>query len=394
MSDTPIVATPDTPLETPTDAPVVELPEGFGQALVDRFGSTSKLGGLTDYEGGVGVDAVAQLASTPAPEPEPPEVPVDEPDAPVDESAGETPASVETAPAVEAQETLPPESATTAAPGGWDHHYIADDNTPATQHFSDDDVRAGLALKAWSDNLPQDLRWQLGAIASGQAVPIPRADYDRFVAWSQQQSTQSRYADLESLDADPKVIDLLRQQRDQIAQLSQTQQPTPASNVDPNLTAWAMQMDNAAVAWGQARQLYTDETRALWQRTINSGIVRHLATSRAQYSPTGAFLAPADPNTITYEALDFQLTRDPALHAAVLERHANTSTSSSAATPPANVPREADLAIQAKKARAASMAAAPSAVVNQVAPGVPPVGPDLVAAMAAELAPVMNGDHR
>lgn len=392
--------TPESTLDTPS-APTVELPEGFGQALQDRFGGTSKIGvGITDYEGGVGVDAVAQLAQqgdagapppTPADEP-PAEEPVVAPDdtssvpAPDDDSI---PAPAVEPEAASPSETLPPVS------GGWDHHYIDETGAEAIQHFDDAQVRRGLELVAWADSVPQELRAALGAVESGQAIPIPRARYDAYVAWEHAQQTQTRDTDLESLDADPRVIEMLRQQRDQIAQLTQAQQSTPApSNVDPNLTAWAMHMDNAAVEWGKARNLSDDETRTLWQAAINAGTVRILATQNARYSPTGAFVGPADPRSTAYQALDFQLSRDPNLHAAVIQRTtpaAPTTNPATAGGSTPHTPAHDDSAIMAKKARAGSLAAAPSASANTAAPRIPPHGPDLVAAIAADLTPVMNG---
>lgn len=399
MSDTP---TTDTPLET-TAAQPTELPEGWGQALLDRFGTSDAEPGLTEYEGGVGIDAGRQLGASPPTPAEPVEPAIldaesatpDAEPAPTEPPAPAEPAAPP-APADAAADASTPQEPS-AAPGGWDHHYL-DETTQAAavQHFTDDEVRDGLMLRGWRDSLSPEMRQALFVVESGQAVPVPRADYERFVAWSNAQSTQQRDADLSQYDDDAAAV--IRQQRDQIAQLQAQQPAAPQvdqSLVNANLSSWAMQTDQAAAAWAQARHLSVDEARPLWRQVVDSGMLSSLAASRSQYSPTGQFLAPADPRAVAYELLDFQLSRDQALLATVHQRHAAANpapapASAPAAAPPATAPPANAASIEAKKARAASVSAAPSAAVTP-APRAPLVGQDAVAAMAAELAPVMNG---
>lgn len=405
---------PESTVETPS-APTVELPEGFGKALQDRFGSTSNIG-LADFEGGVGIDAAAQLAATgievPAPvTPEPPAdgsaLPLSDPSAsPASTAEPTSPVAPDVQPATGDQPAAPvepsaetqPPTEPSAAPGGWDHQYVDETGATQTQHFDDSQIRRGLELTAWADSLPPEMRSMLGAVESGQAVAIPRADYDSYVAWRHAQDTQSRDADLDQFE--PDAARVIREQREQIAALQSIAQAPQSNYVDPNLSAWAMRMDNAAVEWGKSRGLTPEETGQLWQATVNSGIIRHLAVSQARYSPTGTLLAPADPAQVAYQALDFNLTQNPTLHQAAIERYQSQAQSAQSSAAPATQPATnhasaptpaPDPGIQAKKALASSVTSAPSAVVNPSAPRIPPPGPELVAAMAADLTPVMNG---
>lgn len=394
-----------------TDAPPELTPppvKDWGAAILERFGEEGDQSGISDGDGGgAWVDALAQIkredkAAVTEPEPE---------------KAATEPAAGSREAGDEAQEPSPAADITTPEPapepvseGGWDYSYVdPSTNQPASMHFTDDQVHRGLLLANWADSLPDDLRQAFGEIESGQSVPIRRADYDIYLAWQHAQTIKSRDSDLDNLDADPEVLKLLKSQRDQIEQLSQQQpqyQPATGVNTVANLTAQAQQMDAAKEEYARARHLDANEIARLWSDTVNSGIISYIARDRAQVNPvTGQLIAPANPAQVVYEALDYHLTRNPPLHAAVVDRHTRASNPSPAPaentqpTSPASQPTQpaaeySDDAIRAKKAQAASLASAPSASAN---PAPRPIhnltGSDLVDAMAADIARMQNGDN-
>src|SRR5690606_41779848 len=107
---------------------------------------------------------------------------------------------------------------------------------PAQAVIPDAYVERALSLMAWAQNLPQRPRDAVGMIESGQAVVIPRADYDQFVAWKNQQDKSQRDADLSNLDVDPDVAKLISELRDKVATLEAQQQQ---GGVDPQYQAQA-----------------------------------------------------------------------------------------------------------------------------------------------------------
>lgn len=303
--------------------------------------------------------------------------------------SAQEPPSTETAP-----ETPPAtDPATTDASG-----YVWNDgDTPHT--FSDEQVQRGLVLNAWAEGLPEQTRASFAAIEAGQAVAIARAEFDQFQAWRETQTRSTRDADLErlGLDADDPVVQLIGGLRDEIAALKGTGAPTSTSTstsplaasaqdfqgtVNSNLDATAQRLDAGARAYATSRGLSEPELDALFNAAVAAQVIPALAENLAIKNPaTGMVIQPADPALVIEQALDFALIRNPALHTAVVQRQA---------TAPAQPPAPVDAAITAKKARAASVASAPSAAVTppRSTQGLTPQ--EQVNAMAAELAAAMG----
>jgi parvulin-like peptidyl-prolyl isomerase len=213
-----------------------------------------------------------------------------------------------------------------------------------------------LALGAWSQNLAPDVREAFAAIEQGQAVAISRQDYERFAAWSQTQAAE-QYDDL-----DPQVAQRLAALEQENARLRS--QPIVNQHVARTDQAIAT-FDDTAAQYAAQRGLTPDEMSQVFSDAINAGVITSIAESLRTYSPTGDILRDADYAEVARRAFDFALIQDPDLHTRVLHRAADRNP---IATGEPTAPAVDPTAI--KKARAGSLASAPSAAVSH-----PPVDP-------------------
>lgn len=371
-----------------------DVPEDYGAELIAQFEHrTSTLAasgedGMTPpggWPGGTGVDALAQLEAN--------ATPVPREDAPAEPPAAETAPETATASESDASAVPPPAGASApndapadgaggqepagglgdgTSPSGYVWEYA--DNTGAAQQavFPDEVVQRALSLDAWAQQLPDATRAAFGAIEQGQAVAIPRADYDRFVAWQNQQQTADRDADLAEIAVDnPALYATIKAQRDKLDALGSQQggqgglggvapQPAPLTpQADANLNATATAFDTTIRSYAQEKQLSQPEIEALAAHVVQEQILPFLMERNTlRNQATGAVLRDPDPSQVMRQALDFALTRNPALHTAVLSRAATPATTSGAPTSPAVTDP-----VTAKKARAASVATAASTAV-------------------------------
>ncbi len=297
-----------------------------------------------------------------------------------------------TTPEDEATETT--EAAAETAPAGgytWSVPDPAAEGGQRTVAFTDEEVQRSLSLAAWADGLTDDLRAQIGGIETGQAVAIPRAEYDAFQAWQAQRSASQRDADLADLDLDPDAAKLVTELRNEVAQLREqvpATAPIPGqATVDANLDAVAQGFDTAAAAYAAERGLSIDEVQMLLDDAVRANVIPGLFEAAAVVNPaTGAILRPPDIGTVARQALDFGLVRNPALH----ERALNHVSGDSSTTPPA--PATSDRVV-AKKARAGSLAAAPSAAVTTPSRPAQMSQQDITAAMAKEIEAALAGSN-
>jgi len=242
---------------------------------------------------------------------------------------------------------------------------------PAQAVIPDAYVERALSLMAWAENLPQQTRDAIGMIESGQAVVIPRADYDQFVAWRNQQDKSQRDADLSNLDVDPDVAKLISELRDKVATLEAQQQqggvdPQYQAQANAELSALNREIAAAQHEYAQTRGLTAEEAEALMATAVQAEVIPIFMQQYAVRNPvTGALLQYPDMRKVTEAALDFALTQHPNLHEKVIAARQNKATPTAGATPsqPEPAQSEEDRKVAAKKARAASLATAPSGAV-------------------------------
>lgn len=258
-----------------------------------------------------------------------------------------------------------------------------------------------LTLQGWAQSLTDEQRHQMHAVETGQAVAIPRADYERYVAFVEQQSRQPAvdpYAQLVDEGVDPATIERLRQ--DQAARDAELErlratvnQPSPAmqAQADQSVQQRVAAYQEGVKAWATERGI-TDNTiiERLNQTAIDAGVIPSFVERGRVTSPTGQILADADMGEVARQAMAFALTLDPDLHSRVLAGSTPTTGS--------------DDKVAAKRSRAASLSAAPSTAVPQPTaggaatpaspiPGLAPnmISPDRLSAMAAAMDQAVNG---
>lgn len=270
------------------------------------------------------------------------------------------------------QSTQTSETSATGDTSGYVYRYT-DPATgqPAQAVIPDAYVERALSLMAWAENLPQQTRDAIGMIESGQAVVIPRADYDQFVAWRNQQDKSQRDADLSNLDVDPDVAKLISELRDKVATLETQQQqggvdPQYQAQANAELSALNREIAAAQQEYAQTRGLTAEDAEALMATAVQAEVIPLFMQQYAVRNPvTGALLQYPDMRKVTEAALDFALTQHPNLHEKVIAARQNKATPTAGATPsqPEPAQSEEDRKVAAKKARAASLATAPSGAV-------------------------------
>lgn len=358
--------------------------------------------GLKEWPGGTSVDAGVKPPEEAAAEEPAPEV--------EGEGEGETPAP---APAPAAGEPSTEEPSTEEAPASTvSTGYTWNDGTQEVT-FDDAQVQNGLVLAAWAQNLPEPTRQAFAAIEAGQAAAVSAQEYEAFTAWRETRQREEAVNAPDLVDLDPEVASVIAELRGEVAALrGQTEQSTAPSTVDANLNATLARMDAAGTEYRSTHHLTDDEYNALYDTVVASETVPVISQQMAQFNPaTGALVRPADPGEVFKRALDIALTQSPELLQQVQSRiasppGASTSPESAGITDPGEAPVpsvasttpstpsttsvQADTRLAAKKARASSVASAPSAAVAPPPRHVPLSSPETVSAMAKELAAVLG----
>jgi hypothetical protein len=244
---------------------------------------------------------------------------------------------------------------------------------PGTDQFYDVDVDTAqrlLALAAWAEGLQPQTREAFAAIENGAAVPVSRADYERFLAWSQMDGRDDFDA---SGDDDPtaREVAALRAEVERMRKQPLVDQYNQTANHATDVFV------QSASEYAEARGLSEAEMGEVFQFAINSGVISSMADSMRHYSPSGQLVRDADYAEVARRAFDFALVSNPQLR----DRAMSGSFSGASAPDPTAI----------KKARAGSLASAPSAAVSTPSIDVRQMSEfDRRAAMAEELRSAMG----
>lgn len=305
------------------------------------------------------------------------------------DAAGEQPTD---APVVDEQPASGDATAAPATPSAEHLSVPLPDGT--TYDLTPEDAQGYIALGAWAQNLPPETRQAFAAIEGGQAVAITRADYEQFEAWRSTRAhspgtqaaapTQDTWAHLEDAGVDPVIIAQLRAQEQTITRL---QQPAPADHTAANarLQQDMHSYETGEANWASTRGI-TDETtlKSLRDVAIRHKVIPKFIEDGRLYSPTGVLLRDADLEVVAAQAMNYALATNAELHSEVLTRQTQSAAPTS--------PSVSDQRVAAKKARAGSLAAAPSTAVPS------PSGPTtnnvqaMTEAMAGFISQRMSGD--
>lgn len=246
---------------------------------------------------------------------------------------------------------------------------------PGTDQTYDVDVDTAqklLGLAAWAEGLQPQTREAFAAIETGAAVPVSRADYERFLAWSQMQQREDvdNFGDDE--DATAREVAALRAEVARMRQQPLVDQYNETANQATNIFV------QTAESYAESRGLSEAEMGEVFQYAINAGVIGSIANSMRQYSPTGQLVRDADYSEVARRAFDFAIVNHPQFR----DRALAGSTSGASAPDPTAI----------KKARAGSLASAPSAAVTTPSIDVRQMSDfDRRSAMAEELRAAMSG---
>lgn len=223
--------------------------------------------------------------------------------------------------------------------------------------YTSAEIQSMQKLRDWGNSLTPELRSTIAALESGQAGAIPADEWHRYQAWKTTQGKQQQQQ--------PDILDGLDD--DQIAYVRQLeQQVTQARQPDPTLVAqhqqqlkagtdqWVLSYVNAAKSWGDERGLTEQQVSELSDYAVSQGVFKSFAEAEREYHPVnGTVMRDADPASVTVKALNFALASDPGLYTQIAERQLTQASRAQATL-------QADTAVSQKKARSASLAAAPS----------------------------------
>jgi hypothetical protein len=235
-----------------------------------------------------------------------------------------------------------------------------------------------LSLAAWAENLPDPTRQAFAAIEAGVAVPVERAQYERFLAWQQTHGSEDQYGQYGQDDETDPTSSEIAALRAEVAQMRR----------QPLVEQYNRQAEQATDVFVSAASSYADqhglseaEMAEVFEYAIKANVIPNIAESMRTYSPTGQLVRDADYNVVASRAFDFALVSHPRFR-----ERAFTGGDRTHSGPPQPDPTAI------KKARAGSLASAPSAAVTT-----PPIDvrqmseSDRRSAMAEELRAAMSG---
>lgn len=232
----------------------------------------------------------------------------------------------------------------------------------STATFQEDQIRQMAEVTAWAQALDDETRQAMSAIESRRAKAVELQEWEQYEAWKAtrpqaQAQTADVWADVIQ-DLDPEHRDaFLQLQRDAEAGRRAQSQPSPelvareAIALESKAQRREMEFMSATNAWADERGLTGEEATSLLNVAIQAGAVGQFIERNRRLSPTGQELS-VDVTAAARQSLDFALMQNPELHTRVL-------------SPQSSVTTPSNDAVSAKKARAASVASAPSASVSQ-----------------------------
>lgn len=332
-----------------------------------------------------------------------------------------------------------------APPTGYVHNTVDPyTGNPVSRRVDDATVQQALDVLDWANNLPSGASDTFDAILNGQAAAVPRADLDQFYAWQASKSVPEIPQDpnFDPNDPQAKALQDLRQElvnlKAQVGQAPSPQELAPQqhpqqypqqSGFDPQqqaqIQAFTDRFYAAAENYAQHRLLTPEEKSELLDAAIRSEIVPYFARQESRINPaTGRAATQADAAVVANKAMDHVLYQNPQLHQAVLQRlqaqqqpqgqppgqqfqqpgqapipgqaptpqpqqpptvpGTNPVPNANGAIPQPGTPTASVTNIEAKRARAGSLATAPSAAVPHVPQSVTDMNQQqLVESMAA-----------
>lgn len=242
--------------------------------------------------------------------------------------------------------------------------------------LSQDQLRRLVGLDRWATSIPESTARQFAAIEQQVAVAVPTDEYAAFQAWRAGQAGQSSGAGQSQRDAewvqdlDPQAAEAfarlqaetvaLQQQNAALAQqAAAAHQPSVAAEMEQRIAVFDAAIDEYAATTG----LTPEQAGELLEMATAAGVIPMFIENQRHYSPSGVLVQDADLAVVARQALAFARAQRPGLAAPAPGSAPALSLVPPVTTDPtstAPTPTQPDPTVQ-KRARASSLAAAPSA---------------------------------
>jgi len=271
-----------------------------------------------------------------------------------------------------------------------------------TQQHAEDLVR----LASWANNLPEQTRYAFAAVESGQAVAIPRTEYESYMRWKDSPAAkQSSLAD-ELEDISPETAARVRELEARVAAIPDASAVRAQAEAEARLQRDIEISQQTISAFQQESNLSQGDMLQLLDATLSLGIIPRLKEAQTLRAPDGRVLREADTALVMRQA--FNMVRQggfvPAAAVPIPTMPSSASLTSAAGSPtiPASPPNPApsttlpdvNRRVATKKARASSLASAPSTMVSRERNTQEPLSfPDMETQVAAALADAMRNGN-
>ena len=278
--------------------------------------------------------------------------------------------------------------------------FMVDLGNGQTATLTQDDATRLIGLDQWARSLPEATVHQFAAIESGDAVAIPRAQYDQFQVWLAGGTTPATGTPGTPGTSAPSTLPPLDEYADdttralyaQVQQLQQQVQQTAEQQVFAQAAAQQAQWQAHASARADVFQdafnesanqfgLSDAETVAALNFAANSRLVQQVNDELTVMSPTGQVLREADPSEVAHVTFDRAVHTLPDLRNKVIDSQVQARIDSE---------RASISATNQKKNRASSLSTAPAAATSTSRNVRDMTSQEVEAAIAAELRAAMS----
>ncbi len=244
--------------------------------------------------------------------------------------------------------------------------YTAPDGTeiPVTA----DQLGKLLSLNTWVQQLDPQVQEQFGYIEQGRAVAVPTDEYAAYTAWRTSAQAQRDHASrtvpewVDDLDPEARAaFDRIQAENAQLQQqIAQQQSAALIPTYEAQMEARAAQFDAAMNQYATVTGYAPDQVGEFLSVAVQRGVVGNILEAHRTYSPTGVLLQDADLSVVAREAIEFGRSILGAPAATAPAAASDAPANPNIPTPAPALPDVTNI----KKARAASLAAAPSAATS------------------------------
>lgn len=243
-----------------------------------------------------------------------------------------------------------------------------------------------LRVNTWLETLPDETKQQWAGIEAGTHVAISAQEYQQLKAASQapaaQQPRSPRVPDLDDLDDD--TAEYIRSLEARVPQQQAggqqdlppgtppQQQPDPAElqaafrHQEEQRTNMMRELETTNNSYKERYGLTDEQLTHLEEVTANMQVIPTIQRNLTQYSPTGQVIRQPSFGEVVDRAYEIAMSQDPALRQIRDDMIYNARVAQDS---------QRNQATNAKKAKAGTLASAPSAAVPANGNGAPSIGP-------------------